>query len=152
MKIETDIFARFTVSLIGRTVILLTMYLRHSKLTLLFLSIMSMCLMSHWPIIFSIRVTLLILTISLIKIKGKIPNYLKACSINGFIFIGRLYFHASSIFWIVYIAESIYVGKVCTFLSMMKWRNTFIFTVNHWFHELIVYFCFYRGAIQRRPS
>jgi hypothetical protein len=45
---------------------------RPSKLTSLFLSSNVMCLMSHWQIIFSIRVSSFILTMWPVEIKGKI--------------------------------------------------------------------------------
>jgi hypothetical protein len=69
MKVETDIIANIAASPIGRAVI---MFVETSKTdVIVFIGKVIMCLTSHWMIIFSIRVSPLILRISLCKIKGK---------------------------------------------------------------------------------
>jgi hypothetical protein len=52
LKVKTDIIARIAASPKGRTVILVMMYG-----VIVFIGDVKMCLMSHWPIIFNIRVS-----------------------------------------------------------------------------------------------
>ena len=72
MVVKTDIIISTTVNLIGQAVILVIMYVEILKTNVIvFIGYIIMCLISLWPIIFSIRVGLLILTISLGEIKER---------------------------------------------------------------------------------
>ena len=76
-KVETDIITSIASRLIGRFEILVIMYFETFKTDVIsFISNVNviMCLMSHWPIIVSIRIRSLILTISLCEVKmSKLP-------------------------------------------------------------------------------
>ena len=77
LKVETDIITSMTVSMIGRAMILMIVYVETSKTHIIvFICNIIMCLTSHWLIVFSIRVSLLILTISLSEIKGNVSKHL----------------------------------------------------------------------------
>ena len=74
LKVKTDIITSIAVRLIGRTVILVIMYVETFKTDvnlLVFLVLDVIMWRSDWPIFSSIRVTKLILIISLNVIKGK---------------------------------------------------------------------------------
>ena len=72
LKVETDIITSIAVSLIGRAVIPGTMYVRTLKTYVtVFIGIKLLNVMPHWPIFSSIRISALILTISLNEIKIK---------------------------------------------------------------------------------
>jgi len=81
MEVETDIMDSIAVSPIGLAVILVIMYVETFKtVVIVFIGNVKMHLMSRWLIIFSIRVSLFILTISLIEIKvkmSKLPKKIK---------------------------------------------------------------------------
>ena len=65
IKVETDIIVSISVIPIGKPVILVVMYFRTYKIDdIIFISNDIMHLTSHWPIIFSIRVSRLILTLT----------------------------------------------------------------------------------------
>ena len=71
MKVETNIITSFTASPIGRAVILAIMCVKIFIIdVIIFIGSIIMCLTSHCPIIFSIRISWLILKISLSEIKG----------------------------------------------------------------------------------
>ena len=77
MKVETNIITSIWASLIGRTVILVIMYVKTFKADIIvYISDVIMCLSSHWLIFFSIRVSLLRLAMSLAEIKRKISMLL----------------------------------------------------------------------------
>ena len=80
-EVETDIMASLAASPIGQAVILVIMYVETFKtVAIIFIGNVKMHLMSRWLIIFSIRVSSFILTISLIEIKVKVlklPKKLK---------------------------------------------------------------------------
>ena len=71
LKVETNIITGITPSLIERAAILVIMFVEILRTdVIVFIGNVIMCLMSHKLIFFSIRVGLLILTISLGEIKG----------------------------------------------------------------------------------
>ena len=81
-KVETDIDTSIAVRLIGEAVILVIMYVKTFKtVAIVFIGNVKMHLMSRWLIIFSIRVSSFILTISLIEIKVKVLKLLKKIEI-----------------------------------------------------------------------
>jgi len=75
LKVKTDIITNIAVSPIGWVWILVIMHVETFKTDIIvFISIKHHNVMSHWPIFSSIRVTKLILTISLGEIKGKMST------------------------------------------------------------------------------
>ena len=75
LKVETDIITCITVRLTGWAVILVIMYIKTFKTKVtVFISNIIMCLTSHWQIIFKIRISSLIQTISPGEIKGKMSK------------------------------------------------------------------------------
>jgi len=94
LKVKTDIITCITESLIGQAAILMVMYVETFKTdVIVFIDNVIMCLMTHWPIISSIRVSLLILTISLGEIKRK------KWQITNKIFYIQINNHWFYIFW-----------------------------------------------------
>jgi hypothetical protein len=81
LKAETDINVSITESLIGRTMILVIMYVKTFKADVVFIGIKHHNMTSLRPIISSIRVNPLIMTITLVEIKGKMSNLPKVESI-----------------------------------------------------------------------
>ena len=72
MKVETDIITSITASPTGRSMILVAMFVESSKTdVIVFIGNAIMASTSHWPITFRIRVSSLIVNISLVDIKGK---------------------------------------------------------------------------------
>ena len=77
MKVETNIITSIRASLKGQTLILMIIYVETFNTNyIVFIDNAIMCLTSHWPIISSIRVSSLILTISLCEIKEKMSKLL----------------------------------------------------------------------------
>ena len=75
VKVETDIIASIRMSLIWCAVILVIMYVWTLKTyNIIFICNVIMCLTSCWPVIFSIRVNSLVLTIPLGGIKEKMSK------------------------------------------------------------------------------
>ena len=106
LKVETDIITSIAASLTGWAVILVIMYVEIFKTSVIvFIGDIKMCLMSHWPIIFNIRVSSctcklrtdliflsskvrsVIQNLSAAHIKEKMPNLL----INNFIYMYMKY-------------------------------------------------------------
>ena len=80
LKVETDIIISIVESPIGRDVIICVKILKAE--VIVYIGNAIICLTSRWPIIFSIRVSLLILTISLGEIKGQMIK-LQICMNNS---------------------------------------------------------------------
>ena len=92
MRVETDITTRTAESLIGQAVILVIMYVRPSKFTVFLIGNVIMYSTLCRLIIFSIRVSSLILTISPSEMKGRMSKL----QINLFFYLELLDFYNAS--------------------------------------------------------